>query len=672
MSSFSRAPRGIASIMHRLQLRVSPFELRWFFAYGLIRLALAGYSRPRMFPTSGQLLWHGSKTTAPYGVAAIYSLTGSGTTTIVVQTVIAVFAWTWLMHEVLHSFSRKNRIGVIFGVVIAAVSLSAPVVVWDRTLLPESLRLSALVMVAAAWMMLQRRRGDRGARNAALCVLVVSAITSGLLFFLVALPIAVASWRRRLDVRARALAMIAVVVLSILSVRPSSVAFGPLQTSGFANRAMNIVGERILPDVGLRRRLENDGLPKNLDPSFYRARPASGDDWMLFRNAELRSFAESFPIRAYVGALLDRPSLAIETAFQATDGRLITDSPDIGADGDELIPQMVANVFWGWNASVHFALLVLAFASLSQLRKNPKSGSIRFGAAALRLSLITTVLTYALAWTDGSAGVRETLPLMAVGRLALMIGVLDLAIIWTRITLTVDQSGLVRLVRGGAARRQVSKMMRVVFIALIVGASMFTVLLTFRGKNTGPSVQSEPASSRLVKQVEAQLRGRNVVVSPRVHGMLKVVLGPWERREDLQVTMSNPDGLPNIEAVTLWARGFPDSSTESFARHLGAIDELRSRLGLIGDTGIVPVLYWTLQNEPNLNHDFTNIIGHLADLWNGRPEIRARFTDNGRVDVVAFLTEANAIEATDPIAANVPFDFFVVREAIVELTRDND
>lgn len=671
MSSHPRTPPGAASIMQRLQWRVAPSELRWFAAYGLIRLSLAAYARPRTFPTTGQLSWHGTETTAAYGVAALYSATGSGTATIIVQTVIAVGAWTWLMHEVLHAFPRKNRIGVVLVVLLALASLSAPIAVWDRTLLPECLRLSALVLVAAGWMMLQRHRGDRAAGWVAVGVLCFSAVTSGVVFFFFALPIAVVSWARRLDRKTAAVSVFALALLGVASIRPSTVPFGPVNSSGFANRAMNIVGERILPDPEFRRRLEDHGLANDLDTSLHRARAASADDWLLFRNTQLRSFAQSFPIAAYVSALLSRPSYAFEGALRATEGTLITSSPDIGADGDELVPQSVANVLWGWNASLHLTLLVIAFASLRQLRSGSNSGSIRFGTAAFRASLIMTILIYALAWTNGSAGVRETLPLIVVGRLALVIGLLDQAIIWTRTRLQVDEHGLVRLVRGRAGRQQVSSVVRLSVVALIVGASLLSVLLTFRGKDTGPSVQAEPASSRLVKQVEAQLRGRDVVVGSRVHDMLGVVLGPWERRVDLQLTMSNPDGLPNIEAVTLWARGFPDSSTESFARHLGAIDELRSRLGLIGDTGIVPVLYWTLQNEPNLNHDFTNIIGHLADFWNGRPEIRARFTENGKVDVVGFLKEANAIETTDPIAANVPFDFFVVREAIKELTKDN-
>ncbi len=247
--------------------------------------------------------------------------------------------------------------------------------------------------------------------------------------------------------------------------------------------------------------------------------------------------------------------------------------------------------------------------------------------------------------------------------------------IWVRTSIAADENGFrfLRIAKTPPVRSQIGSVIRNAIVAAIALIAVGSTVASIAASDSGPTISAPKASPSLVKDVESQLRDRNIAVSPRVHAMLKSILHPWEARDDLKASLSNADGTPNIEGLTLWARSFPDSSAESFAEHLGAIDELRSRLGLIApDTGIIPVLYWTLKNEPTLNRDYSNVIGHLADFWNTRPDVQKRLVTNGKVDVVEFLKAANEVGLKDPLANNVQYDFFPVRQAIEALERNNE
>jgi hypothetical protein len=658
----------------RLQKVTETTGFRAAAAYGFVRLALAMYAAPRMFPSSWRFAWHGGKTTQPLGVAALYSLASTPAAKVFLQTVIGIGCWIWLFAEILRGLGWRNRFAHVVVGFTALASLSAPIAVWDRTLLPESLKFSALAALVAGWMMLQRRRGDQIAVRVAVAVLTAVALISSVLFLFVAVPVAIATtyrvWRRR------GLGILApiVLVLSVLAIWPSTVASGPVKSSALAERAMNIVGERVLPDPYVRRQLEKSGLAKDLDPAALRLRQSSDDNYFLFRNADIRKFAQSFPVGSYIGAIVSRPGEFIRISQTSLDGSLLTKSANVGVDGDELISNSISNVVWGWSMPVHLLALAIAVAASQSFQRSDRRGPRRFVHGAMWFAVLPTLSAVVLVWTNGSDGANDLLLLMGTSRLATLICLATLAVVWVRNSIAIETDGvrLIRMARRPAVRAWFEKYGQA-GVAAVLGVALIGVIAgSLFGSNGGPTIRTPSASSSLVRTVEAQLRGRNVVVSSQVHAMLRAVLAPWENREDLQTSMGNPDGTPNIEALTNWARRFPDSSTESFAPHLGAIDELRSRLGLIApDTGIAPVLYWTIKNEPDLDHDYTNVIGHLTDYWNARPEVQTKFNEEGRVDVLGFLKDANAIHESDPLSASVPFDFFVVRQAIQELEKPN-
>jgi hypothetical protein len=645
-------------------------------AYSLIRFVLAMYGPARTFPSSWQYRWHGLDTTRPYGVAALFSIAQTPTATVFLQTFVAVGCWLWLFREIMRALGWRNKFAMSVVGFLAAASLSAPIALWDRTLLPESLKISAVVGFAASWMMLQRRRGDRTSVIACAAAFSFVALVSSVLFFLLAVPIAIATvfriWRRT----GLAATVGAVLVLGVISLKPSTVPSGPVNASRIAERSMNIVGTRILPDAFARRQFTSSGLPKVLSANMYRERTGAAENWLLFRDPNVRTFAESFPLRTYIVSTLRRPGDLLHDGLHSVDDSTIIGSKDIGIEGTEVVPRGLANLVWGWSAPFHFLILFLLVAGVGTLSgTSPRvpRGPKRFVRGALWLAIIPTAGAALSTFTGGTDENRDQLVLLVVSRLALFVAAATILATWIRHTVQIDRDGL-HLARFavGPERFRVSPIVRMVVIGVSLLGAIASLAAAVVSKNDGPRISAPHASDALVRTVEQGLRNKNVVLSQRVRDMLPSILSPWEKREDLKASLSNEDATPNIEALTQWARGFPDSSTESFARHIGAIDELRSRLGLLSpDTGITPVLYWTLKNEPRLEYDYTNVLGHLSDYWNVHPDVQARFLANGRVDVVAFLKEANAIEESDPLAHNVKFDFFVVREAIRELERPN-
>lgn len=172
-----------------------------------------------------------------------------------------------------------------------------------------------------------------------------------------------------------------------------------------------------------------------------------------------------------------------------------------------------------------------------------------------------------------------------------------------------------------------------------------------------------------INAVERGLRRDGVRISRDVHRLLAVLLTAWENRADLQASFSTPNGDPAIPGLLDWAWGLPDAFSTAIVPHLGAIAELRGRMSLLPPDGnVLPVLYWTLQNRSRPFSNLGPVIGRLANVWKKRPELGERFTTDGRVDVPALLQWANTLPPSDPSFADFVWQYFEIRQAIVQLS----
>jgi hypothetical protein len=141
--------------------RPSPFE--WITGLGLA--ALFAWYRLAQGLRGFALVWQdsaGYQTSAfwagirPPVAPALWFLTGSPRAYVVTQTIIAVVAWCFLAWTVAMAAGRGWR-GVLAGAVVLAFASTMPVVLWDRSVLSESLSFSALATVFATAIWVGRR-----------------------------------------------------------------------------------------------------------------------------------------------------------------------------------------------------------------------------------------------------------------------------------------------------------------------------------------------------------------------------------------------------------------------------------------------------------------------------------------------------------------------------------
>ena len=214
----------------------------------------------------------------------------------------------------------------------------------------------------------------------------------------------------------------------------------------------------------------------------------------------------------------------------------------------------------------------------------------------------------------------------------------------------------------------------IVFVLFV--ASVWTIARTLTVRqwphrvNPAPDL-THPEPSRLTGAAVRVLERDGIVVSPQVRRMLDVLLGNYARRSDLRVLFGNADGSPNIGALLNWAQTIPDSSSTEMIPHLAALEELRSRMGFLPANGkVLPVLYWEIQNRKHPSQDVTKLLGRLADYWDARPDVRAQYTVNGRVDLLAFLLHVNRIGLDDPWFRRFLDDSIPIQQVIAELRRN--
>jgi hypothetical protein len=141
--------------------RRSPFE--WIAGLGIA--ALFVWYRLDQGLRGFALIWQdsaGYQTSAfwagirPPVAPALWFFTGSPRAYVVTQTVIAVLAWCFLAWTVAMAVGHGWRC-VLAGAVVLAFASTMPVVLWDRSVLSESLSFSALAMVFATAIWVGRR-----------------------------------------------------------------------------------------------------------------------------------------------------------------------------------------------------------------------------------------------------------------------------------------------------------------------------------------------------------------------------------------------------------------------------------------------------------------------------------------------------------------------------------
>ncbi len=643
--------------------------------YVAVRVVLALRHPPLTFNDSSSYAWNGSKTVRPYGISALFDVLGTNSLRVVLQTVVGSSCWIWLFYELRFTLSAagKRRVANACFAGLVLATLSAPIARWDGAVLSETLALGLLAALCAAWLRI-RQRLTLLTTGIAVGVIAAAALVRETVFLALALPLAIAvafEWTQRLRTRkppnpARSIFLplligtVIVIPLTIVTLKPGNVAF--FESATLTNfRTMNVIGQRILPDPYLRSQMQQSGLPADVAANSELRKPrfSMDDDWRLFRTPELVRFANDFPTSSYLLAEMKRPRTFTRFVSAAFDRRVFDRTTQYGKNS--LVPNSVAAILWGWPAALHFGLFIvtLTMLLLGHRRLTRAERTVALGSVTLTVGMAgAAVLAHML---DAMEQARHVLPFWVFGRLALVVSVLVLggatlgvpiAQARKRISLQMNGRGRFPVVLG--------------FVAGVVAAivSSFLFFGITNRSTPAPRIKAAKASATVVNKVETALRADGVVVSPRVHDMLGPLLGAWEARPDLQAAFSVREGMPDVGRLSGWMRQLPDSSAEGFIPHLGALEELRGRMGIVSpETGIAPTLFWSVKNA-RIDRDVSGVIWHVVDYCRANPEVQAKFTSGDQVDVVGLLRQVAAPGSRNPTEST---DTPVLQEIVTKL-----
>lgn len=206
------------------------------------------------------------------------------------------------------------------------------------------------------------------------------------------------------------------------------------------------------------------------------------------------------------------------------------------------------------------------------------------------------------------------------------------------------------LVHASAASARVTRVVRVaVGVALVASTTWIfadrVANRTWSERLPAATIAHGSVPDRLLRSI----RDDGVRVDDRVATALQALVGEWTTRPDLRSLYTTADGLPDVQALLSWAASSPDSSAYRLLPYRNSLDELGYRMAILPPNGdIVPVLGWTLRNRERPVQDATPSLIRLADTWKARPDIRERFTLNGRIRVRALLFWAANVTPDDP------------------------
>ena len=207
---------------------------------------------------------------------------------------------------------------------------------------------------------------------------------------------------------------------------------------------------------------------------------------------------------------------------------------------------------------------------------------------------------------------------------------------------------------GGFWSQSPIRLIRVTMVVLALAAGTWLIVRTLIVREwpdrANPTANLErPKRATLTPVVVEALERDGIVVRPNVRRMLDALLGMFSRRDDLRKSFSVSGGVPNLPALLQWAETFPDSSAVVLAPHLGAIEELRSRMGYLpANARVAPVLFWVTENRRYKTQDITLVLEALTELWEERADVRSQFLEGNHVDVVGLLAWAERVPPSDP------------------------
>jgi hypothetical protein len=383
------------------------------------------------------------------GISAFFDAMGSPSNIALGQTLMSSLAALWLAHELrrwTQRLVRSSNWALASPAVLLLATMTKPVGAWDRMKLSESLGFMGCCVVAASY--LHWRRTLRWTS----CVLVLTS-----LFLLVSIretlwwvfgPLTLLSLAVRIvpDLlrqsshstlhrrRASAVALVSMglvgALASLLSAGPPAHVYADKGQSLNNFRTMNLIGHRILPSPSLRADMERAGMPLT-EPQDQTFLFADQNDFQLYAIPGMLEFANNFPTPSYLRAELRDPGAFITHALRPFDSdsvqrALAYEQPNQTA---RLTPSFVDRLLFMWPSWLHLAAVALVsvlFGVGRMVRRSEWRGS------GVGLWPIVAVVSTAGGLLAGVLDImerpRHVLPFLVIARIAILLGLIDLAL----------------------------------------------------------------------------------------------------------------------------------------------------------------------------------------------------------------------------------------------------
>jgi hypothetical protein len=206
------------------------------------------------------------------------------------------------------------------------------------------------------------------------------------------------------------------------------------------------------------------------------------------------------------------------------------------------------------------------------------------------------------------------------------------------------------------ATERPSRIAQVVVALLAIGLAFFAGIRMAPRFSDGPTthlpkrIAANVGHSKRTDEMVRRLRADGVIVRQPVEDALDALLWWYDKRPDLQPSLSDPTGRPDPTKLVWFAGEVQDATAVSLVPYQPAILELKGRLGMVDvqQPDITQTLFWLFANRPDPKIDTDGTIAVIAQFWRDRPEERPRFVAGGRLQLLPLLFWGFSLPSDDP------------------------
>jgi hypothetical protein len=406
--------------------------------YLILRVWAEASTTPQLLPDSAGYLNTplGFGEIRPFFVPLVYDLFTSDGSRVAAQCVFGTIAWGTLA-VVVSSEIHTTILRYLTLAVFLAFGLVPELLVWDGALLSESISLSLAALLIALLAVIIRRPTALALIGFALVattwVFTRDANAPVLLFL--CLPLAVVIGLRVSWPRAGILAATAVALFALSTVSVDAGSRCPQwrpHASGSCERwqqpMVNIIGERVLPDTGMRHYFAEHGMPTTPAVLSLTGEKASAHNWAFYDIRPFMRWVHEDARETYARYLLSHPGYTLDGLWQDREAILSGTVPTQSSFRE--VPFHNLLYFAGQSKLALWALVVLAFAGVV---------AIRYGwdcRWAVPLVLIASTIPHAIYTYDADA--------LEVGRHSMTLAILlRVGLMWL-VLLAVDRVAVTR------------------------------------------------------------------------------------------------------------------------------------------------------------------------------------------------------------------------------------